>query len=239
MSEEANKPPRLSSQEKSLQLMLLSMTVPFRDGGGLVFPLGFPFAGYQLDEWQFERYRSLLDRSLLGPEMKREGRLVLAVFVTLVCVIVGGNVVSFTFSFFEDSPYGQTVRQLLPVAWFVPFVFIVTYSYVLARRYAHAVQERFPGARRTARGAYLRRRLLGYMVAKSFKPLRALAIAVFAVPLGALMLAAGLWVPVVFYALFGLMLLLIGAFQGVLLLVYWSFRRRQGRGPRAEDLGPV
>jgi len=230
---------RLSSQEKSLQLMLLSMTVPFRDGGGLVFPLGFPFAGYQLDEWQFERYRSLLDRSLLSPEMKREGRLVLAVFVTLVCVIIGGSVASFSFSFFENSPYGQNVRQWFPVVWFAPFVFFVTYSYVFARRYAHAVQERFPGARRTARSAYLRRRLLGYMVAKSFKPLRALAMVLFAVPLGALLLAAGLWVPIVFYALFGLMLLLVGVFQGVLLLAYWSFRRRQGRGPTVEDLEPV
>lgn len=239
MSGEANKPTRLSSQEKSLQLMLLSMTVPFRDGGGLVFPLGFPFAGYQLDEWQFERYRSLLDRNLLSAEMRREGRLVLAVFVTLVCVIIGGNVVSFTFSFFEDSPYSQTVRQWLPVMWFVPFVFIVTYSYVFARRYARAVQQQFPGARRITRSAYLRRRLLGYMVAKSFKPLRALAIAVFAVPLGALLLAAGLWVPIVFYALLGLMLLLVGAFQSLLLLVYWSFRRRQGRSPTAEDLQPV
>lgn len=236
---EADKPTRLSSQEKSLQLMLLSMTVPFRDGGGMVFPLGFPFAGYQLDEWQFERYRSLLDRSLLSAEMKREGRIVLAVFATLIGVIIGGSVISFSFAFFEASSYGQNIRQWFPVLWFAPFVFFVVYSYVFARRYARVVQEQFPGARRTARSAFLRRRILGYIVAKSFKPVRSLVIVVFALPLGALLLAAGLWIPILFYALLGSLLLLIAVFQGSLLLVYWSFRRAQGRGPTAEDLQPV
>ncbi len=236
---EADKPTRLSSQEKSLQLMLLSMTVPFRDGGGMVFPLGFPFAGYQLDEWQFERYRSLLDRSLLSAEMKREGRIVLAVFATLVGVIIGGSVISFSFAFFEVSSYGQNIRQWFPVLWFAPFVFFVVYSYVFARRYARVVQEQFPGARRTARSAFLRRRILGYIVAKSFRPVRSLVMVVFALPLGALLLAAGLWIPILFYALLGSLLLLIAVFQGSLLLVYWSFRRAHGRGPTAEDLQPV
>lgn len=239
MSGEANKPGGQSSQEKSLQVMLLSMTVPFRDGGGLVFPLGFPFAGYRLDEWQFERYRSLLDRSLLSPEMKREGRLVVAVFVTLVCAIIGGNVVTFYFAIFEDFSFGQNVQQWFPVAWFAPFLFFVIYSYVFARRYARAVQQQFPGARRIAGTAHLRRRLLGYMVARSFKPLRALAIALFALPLGVLLLVSSLWLPTVFYALLGLMLLGIGVMQSCLLQVYWSFRRRHGRGPTAEDLAPV
>ncbi len=236
---EADKPTRLSSQEKSLQLMLLSMTVPFRDGGGMVFPLGFPFAGYQLDEWQFERYRSLLDRSLLSAEMKREGRIVLAVFATLVGVIIGGSVISFSFAFFEVSSYGQNIRQWFPVLWFAPFVFFVVYSYVFARRYARVVQEQFPGARRTARSAFLRRRILGYIVAKSFRPVRSLVMVVFALPLGALLLAAGLWIPILFYALLGSLLLLIAVFQGSLLLVFWSFQRAHGRGPTAEDLQPV
>ncbi|MEO3428673.1 hypothetical protein AAFN88_07430 [Pelagibius sp. CAU 1746] len=236
---EARKSSRLSPQEKNLQTMLLSMTVPFRDGGGLVFPLGFPFAGYELDEWQFERYRSLLDRSLLSPEMKREGRVVVAVFFTLVGVIIGGSIFTYSFSLFENSPVGQGLRQWFPVVWFAPFVLFVVYSYAFAQRFARAVQEQFPGARKTSRTAYLRRRLLGYMAAKSFKPLRALALVLFALPLGVLMLAAGLWIPVAYYAFLGLLLLFVAAFKGCLLLVYWSFRRRQGCGPTAENLKPV
>lgn len=51
---------------KLLQYFLLGSKIHFKEGGGVVFLDGFPGAGYQLEEWQFNRHRARLDRNMLG-----------------------------------------------------------------------------------------------------------------------------------------------------------------------------
>lgn len=226
-----------TSQQRLLRIKLLSFMVPFRNGGGLVFPIGFPGAGYRLDEWQFDNCRAMLDQRLLSTETRREMRLVRVAFFVLVGLVACGNVVSFYF--FKDNIYGDYARQWFPVLWIAPFALLGIYIYAFNYRSYKHFKQHFADAPRVTRNAYLRRRLLGYIVAVSFNPINASLLVLIAALSCFLLLTVGLLGAVAFFAILGFLLLFIAVFNSCLLVVYWQFHSAQRHRPTQADLQPI
>ena len=104
--------------EQRLQRLLLDTTLPLREGGGIVFPKGFPGRGLHLDAWQFDRYRAELDQAVLDKGARKRGRAAVAVslFCTLLLLILilGRDWVEETLASVEIL--GQVVVPLLIIA---------------------------------------------------------------------------------------------------------------------------
>lgn len=237
MSDTMRQPGKLSAQERLLRIMLLSFMVPLRDGGGLVFPIGFPGAGYRLDVWQLDKFRALLDRRLLSPETKQEMRRIRVALLVMIGLVACGNAVSFYF--FHDNIFGDYARQWFPVLWIAPFALLGIHSYLFNYKNYTAFKKHFDRAPRVSRSAYLHRRFLGYQVAVSFNPLNASLLALVAALSSVLLLQTVLSRVVPFFAIVGFLLLFIAVFNSCLLVIYWQFRRIHRRGPNEADLKPV
>jgi hypothetical protein len=228
-----------SSQEKLLQYRLLGTTVPLKQGGGAVFPGGFPGKGYLLDDWQFDRYRAQLDRTTLSDEAGRRGRLL---FVLLLLLVGGLVLAAFALPELKSNPrYAPYMDSWLPLA----LLFLVAFggsrllrSLVLP---AGPAASELDGAPRVSRFAFLGRRALGMLASGQ--------VSVVACHLRA------------FVGGFACLLILPGALladgtpvESILLLVvfflwasraaffcftYWRFRLGRGRAPTPADLKPV
>ncbi len=237
MSETTAKPARPSPMERTLRIMYLSFMVPIRGGGGLVFPIGFPGPGYRLAAWQFDKYLATLDRRLLGAAMKRESRMVRLALLAIIGLVVGANVISY--QLFKDSVHGDYARQWFPHLWVAPFALLGLYIFFFNYRNWSHFKQYFAEAPRVSRFAYLRRRWLGYLVAVSFNPISASLQAVVAFPVGLLLLIVGLFGAITFYALIGLVFMIIAVWNSSLLVIYWRLRRAYGRRPTEADLEPI
>lgn len=226
-----------SPQEKLLQIMLLSMTVPFREGGGLVFPIGFPRGGYRLDEWQFERYCASLDQRLRSHLATwRAGRIRFATLLLLAFALVA----AVAFNFFSSQGHlDEALRPWLQVLLVLPAVPTLLSIFVFNYRSREDFARSFPDAPSIPRTAHLSRRMLGYVAARSIRPVpEAILVLIFAV--------AGSWLIRIalrenFFALhlFAAALLLMALFKAWQLLVYWQFHRRHRRAPMIADFSPV
>lgn len=224
----------LSPQEKLLQTMLLSITVAFREGGGLVFPIGFPGAGYRLEEWQFERYRASLDQRLRNHW--GAGRVRLATFGLLALVLL----ISVAFNFFSKQGYlDETLRPWLQVLLVIPVAPILAHIFVFNYRNLRDFEHHFSDAPRVSRAAYLGRRMLGYVVARSMRPVREMILVLIFAVSGSWLLRIALRETFIALYVFAAMLLLAALFKAWQLLVYWRFRHRNGRAPTLSDLAPV
>ena len=62
--------------------------MPFKEGGGIVFPKGFPGRAYRLNEWQSDRCRACLDRTLLSVETRQHQRVVLFMLIVFLALVV-------------------------------------------------------------------------------------------------------------------------------------------------------
>lgn len=217
--------------------MLLSMTVSFREGGGVVFPIGFPGSGYRLDEWEFERYRASLDQ-LLRRYWATWGvrRIRLITFVLLAL----SPMIAAAFNFFLKQGYlDEALRPWLQALLLMPAAPTIANVFVLNYRSFKNFKHRFPSAPSVSRTAYLSRRILGYVVARTIRPVHeAFLVLIFAV--------SGTWLLRIapretFIALYVIAatLLLVALFKSWQLLVYWRFRQRHGRAPIIADIRPL
>lgn len=227
----------LSPQEKLLQIMLLSMTVPFREGGGLVFPIGFPGGGYRLDEWQFERYCASLDQRLRSHLATwRAGRIRFATLLLLAFALVA----AVAFNFFSSQGHlDEALRPWLQVLLLIPAVPTLASIFVFNYRSLQDFDRCFPDAPSVSRTAHLSRRVLAYVAARSIRPFpEAILVLIFAVS-GSWLFSIALRETFISLHLFAAALLLVALFKAWQLLVYWRFHRRQRRAPMIADVPPV
>jgi len=217
-----------------LQIMLLSTTVPYREGGGLVFPNGFPGAGYRLEEWQFERYRAALDERVGSQGALNRVRTATFLLLGLAFLL------SAAYNFL--SAQGRVDDALRP--WLQP-VLVLPAAPILYHIFLHYYRSwkhfgrHFPDAPRVSRAAYLGRRMLGYVVARPLRPLReTLLFLIFAGAGGWLLRIALREASIVLY-LVAAWLLLVTLFKSWQLVVYLQFRRSRGRAPTIADLAPI
>lgn len=235
-NEEAVEAPRvpLSAQDRLLQILLLSMTVPFRAGGGLVFPIGFPGAGYRLEEWQFERYRAALDgrlRNQWGPRGVRR-----ATFALLVLALL----ISIAFNFFAKQGHlDASLRPWLQILLVLPAAPVLCHTFLFNYRSWKHFGLHFADAPRVSRAAYLGRRMLGYVVARSLRPAQEAIIVLILAGAGAWLLRVALRETFIVLYVIAAGLLLAALFKAWQLFVYLQFRQRHGRAPTRADLAPV
>lgn len=210
------------------------MTVPFRDGGGLIFPLGFPGAGYRLEEWQFERYRAALDqrlRSQWEPHRVRRATLILVILALLI---------SAPFNFLSaQGLIDESLRSWIQILVVMPAAPILCHTFLFYYRSWNHFERHFSNAPRVSRAAYIGRRVLGYVVARSMRPAREAILVLILAGAGAWLLRVALREPFIFLYLVAAALLLAALFKAWQLLVYWRFRRAHGRAPMPSDLSPI
>lgn len=224
----------LSPQDRLLQLLLLSMTVSFREGGGLVFPIGFPGTGYRLDEWQFERYRAALDRRLRSQSGPRDVRR--ATFALVVLALL----VSIAFNFFAKQGHlDESLRPWLQILLVMPAAPILCHTFLFYYRSLKYLEHHFGDAPRVSRAAYLGRRMLGYVVARSLRPAQEAILVLILAGAGAWLLRVALRETFIVLYLVAAALLLAALFKAWQLLVYLQFRQRHDRAPTRTDLAPV
>jgi hypothetical protein len=239
MSETAAKPQKLSVAETRLQYLLLGTTVPLREGGGVVFPNGFPGLGYRLDEWQFDRYRAGLDRSLLSDAAKKRMRLAIGILVIYLALVVfigyGGAWLR------SVALLNSDLGNWLPVSVVLLLMTAALYALRLTNRPAMRFAEQFKGAPRVSRFAYLRQRGLALLASGLLKPT-------------ALHLRIAFHLGLISFLLFsdyvaanhpslGIVVAAMLAYSTsrrlYICYVYWTFRLRLGRAPTPADLKPV
>jgi len=239
MSTQSSEPSGPSDQERALQAYLLGTTVPLKDGGGVVFPNGLLGVGYRLDEWQLDRYRSAVDRSMLSPEALRRRKVMIGTLIAYLAVIVA---VAFALPLLQRDP---DFAPYLDVATPLLVMLVAAGATLTALRFLRSRSMRFTkqleGASKVGCFAYLRERSLALLISGA-AAVPALAIRV--------VVYGGLAVFLLFSQTFaaehpalrivlGVILLFSAAKRAYLLFVYWSFRRRHGRAPTPEDLQPV
>jgi len=233
-------------QIKLLQYFLLGSTIPFKEGGGVVFPHGFPGVGYRLEDWQFERYRARLDRTMLGEAARKRWRIL---FFSLIVLAIAVFAISLGAPFISNHP---AVAPLLD-RWGIsfdpwPLFMILIISAVVFRRIQRTLVMRqpeqsqpFEGAPQVSRFAYLPRRVLGMIasgqISQTAQHLK-------------LLLGGGLSLVLFLLGLSGsefrgenfflaAILLIYALRPSCFCWVYWQFRLRHGRAPTPIDLKPV
>jgi hypothetical protein len=239
MSEVAAKPQKLSLAETRLQYILLGTTVPLMEGGGVVFPKGFPGKGYRLDDWQFDRYRAGLDQTMLSDAAKKRTRLAIGVLLLYFVLIFAAA--QGTAWLRETALYNSDLIALLPVPLFLIVVAGTLFALHVTNRPTMRFAEQFQGSPRVGRFAFLRQRAIALFASGLVKP---------AVP--HLRLAINL--AIVFFlfssayiaenhpygAIIVALLLVYSTFKRLYLCyVFWSFRLAHGRAPKPADLKPV
>lgn len=247
MSDTAVKRTGLFSQERQLQNFLLSSTIPLMEGGGLVFPLGILSKGYRLDESQFLCYRAALAESFLSDRTKTHMRIVVATGAFLILVLISLLAMAV---FLLANPEAavemfdivfDNVAMIVISAIAVPgAAMLVALFYPFWQR-RQQLRRDFPEAPQVSRFAHLRRRQLGMAAAVGFNPVVFMLIAAAWVALGLAWLILGLLFDDfdLMRVLMGVFYISLGLYFGGLSWVPWSFRRRLGRKPTAEDLEPV
>lgn len=235
------------SQERALQSFLLSSTIPLKEGGGLVFPMGLFGSGYRLDEWQFLRYHAALEGSFLGKRANAQRRIVVAATAVLVvlCVALIGAAVFLLIDpeaavgmldVVFDNIFTITVAALgIPAAILLGAVF-----YPLWQRQQRLKYD-FPQAPKVSRFAHLRRHQLGWAAAQRFGPVMFFLIGVAWMVLGFAWLLLGLLFGNIdlVHGLQGGSYLVLGVIFTGISWVPWTFRLRHGRNPTTEDLEPL
>ncbi|WP_193367731.1 hypothetical protein [Pelagibius marinus] len=224
---------------RALEILLRSTTVPLREGGAVVFPGGFPGRGYRLDAQQFERYRAGLESALTGKAGRRLRRWIwVIVFLGLFGLMFGFAAANFL----RKAPlFHSELDAQLPLlgiaAVFIGFLAAI----VLLNNRGMAFAREFRPAPRVSRFAHLHRRYLGVVVAQNLKPIAQLLLALLpaaaAFYLTKVAFASGMPFPLTLF--FVLPLLAFAAWRTILVTIYWSFRRKHGRGPTEEDLTPI
>lgn len=236
----------LFSRERAQQTFLYSATLPLKQGGGLVFPLGLLGTGYRLDEWQFDRFRANLDQSFLGgrAELQRQAAIAALVFVGLtLCAVLVAVILLLRDPEAFIRVFGPLIEEpiLLMLVITAPLaVLFGIMAYPIFRQRARFLDQ-FPGAPRVSRFAHLQRRLLGWAVGTGINPSVLFFIAI------AWVLLAVLWLLLAAIAgdlqamrlAVGIGYLLMGLGFGSMSWAPWWFRRRHGRPATSEDLGPV
>ncbi|GAB4354718.1 MAG: hypothetical protein Kow00114_04670 [Kiloniellaceae bacterium] len=235
---EGTRPQELSSQEQLLLYHLLSCTVPFKEGGGVVFPDGFPGVGYRLEDWQFERYRARLHLSVLGNAGQGHQGVALLLLIIIALAIFAAT---FGARMLEPLELGldnwDMIRLLVisvAVAW--------TMQRVMRMQVPEEARSKpFEECPKVRRLAYLPRRALGMIasgrISMKGQHLRMLV----GGSLGLLLLALGITESEfrrenLFLAAMFLAWSIRPAF---FCWVNWRFRLARGRAPTREDLEPV
>lgn len=247
MSEITARKTGLFSQERALQSFLLSSTIPLKEGGGLVFPLGILSKGYRLDEWQFLRYRAALEESFLSKRARVQTRIVIAAGAFLIlfsAMLIGAA------AFLLVDP--KSAVQMFDIVFdnlvliFVLAVAVPGAALLGAMLYPfwqrrQRLRRDFPEVPEVSRFAYLRRRQLGWAAAIGINPVVFVLIAAAWVALGLAWLLLGLLFDDfdLKRVLMGIFYISLGLFFGGLSWVPWTYHRQHGRNPTAEDLEPV
>lgn len=239
MSETAGKPKTPDLYEKAFLNALHRSTLRAQQGGGIVFPYGFPCIGYRLDDWQFDRYCAGLEDAILGAAGRKRAK---AAFWIINLCLIGVFVLAVAVNFIQDA--GVLVLEndtwLRMAAILVPVTCAIA-GYIMLNNQALAFARPFRKAPRVGRFAYLRARWLGALAAQGkgvvTLHLFALVPLTFAAYLIWLALTPSNY-PLVL-SLFFVPLLAYATWRFVLLFLYWSFHRRYGRMPTTEDLEPV
>jgi hypothetical protein len=224
---------------KALEIVLHGTTVPLKDGGAAVFPNGFPGKGLRLDAWQFDRYRTELEKVMLGQTANRRS---LLVRTTVLLAFLGLFLCSAAGTFLKTTPYFQSpLDHILPdlAALVVAFGALAVFFGLQAQ--AMRFMRQFDGAPALGRFTYLRERVLGTVAAESGKPTALFLVALVPSALAGFFAYIGVTGTggLIGIAIFVLPLTLYGAWRLALLYVYLSFYRRHGHAPTLVDLHPV
>lgn len=239
MSESATTVGALSTQERALQRHLLSTTVALKGGGGVVFPRGFLGSGYQLDEWQFDRYRASVDQSMLSPAARTRKRIMAGAMLAYIGCLLG---LVFVFPRLQADPVFAPYFGL----WTPLLVVLIAVGGLIAtlrllRARAMPYVRELEGVPRVSRFAFLRDRALAMFASGQVNP-------------AALIIRIALYCGLVIFLLpadtfardhlalrtvVGALLLLSAAKRSYFLYVYWSFRREHGHAPKLDDLQPA
>lgn len=239
MSEAAEAAQQLSGQERALQKFLMGTTVTVKGGGGFVFPRGFFGIGYRLSEWQFDRYRAAVDQTMLSAEAAKRKKVMFGAVVIYFVVILA---VSFSLPKMQADP------ALAPyVGLWTPIITVLLAAAALiavsrlVRRRAMPFMQHLEDAPRVGRFTFLRERALALLASGHVRlPVLYIRILLYCA-LVVVLLATNLFAedrPALRIGV-SLLLLLSTAQRMFFVLVYWSFRRRNGRAPRLDDLQPV
>jgi len=246
MSDKAAARPDPSVQEKLLQYRLLGSTIPFKDGGGVVFPDGFPGIGYQLEEWQFERYRARLNRTVLGDAARQRRRMIYALFILFAVAVLA---FSFGAPFISNHPaiaptlnrWGVQLDGWQPLGLIIIAAFVFKTIKRTLEQHDGEQRPQFEDQPKVNRFAYLSRRVLGMIasgqVSVKVQHLRM----ILGGGIGLLTLALGLS-DATFRGenfLLAAILLIYAARPLYFCWTYWSFRMKHRHAPTPADLQPV
>jgi hypothetical protein len=240
MSETTVKPSRLGNEEWALEAFFLSCTVPFKRGGGLVFPIGFPGQGYELDARQFDCYQAEIAQVTLSDTVTRKKRLLIAgtILFGVVCA-VGGIAAGLTMSPEAILLSAAYVLQAI-------FVFVAAMVALMLRLQQAKFRARFPKASPVSRFAHLHCRVLGTLAGHALAPnifrLKTALLTLFGILLFLLALLSRLADATPLLAVTGvcsLLLFAIAGFYGYHLLVFRHFHRNHGCAPTPADMKSV
>lgn len=229
-------PAKLSGRERAQLFLIATTTLPLREGGGIVFPRGFPGKGFRLDEWQFDRYRAAMERTLLGEDSKRRTKLVLSVYLLYGASML--FVVLFGAQLRSSAMFADYYGQWLPLA----IVLLASAALILVPRFVRKKAYGFTGpivagAPSVGRFAFRRERILRIFACGTVNVRTLLIVSslfVFVATSFLLFAVFGATRPTVFILLSLLCLLLISR-RIYWLYVYWRFRLARGRGPAADE----
>lgn len=250
MSDTTAKPARLSDRERALQFSLRCATVPFKEGGGIVFPAGLFGLGYRLDARQFDDCRALMEEMNLDDRTKYISRVVNAVLVfTGLVFLAGALAVAFIIfgpghgipladAIFDSRLFPPLFPPLVvggPVVVFLSMIFYPFLQRIARLRCA------FADAPRTPRFSHLRRRLLAISVGGVVGPQAFLFIAILWALLGIAWLVLGMVSNYYTHGrvVIGVLNLLLAAAFSSPYWVHWDFRRKHGRAATPDDFGPL
>lgn len=226
-------------RQKALQTVLLGTTVPFKQGGGAVFPNGYPGLGYRLDGEQFQRYRIELETALSSENLNWLVRGMRRIYLLSML----GLLLSFAaMNFLEKAPYFHNeLDSLIPTVAVVLVVVLAVTVLVHLNNRVMGFARGFKRAPKVSRHAYLRQRLLGALIARNNGPwflhlsaIVPLALATWFSQVGEISLQT-----LLAFAIVVLPLVLYAVWRLALLLTYWRCRLAHGRAPRPEDLVPL
>jgi hypothetical protein len=226
-------------REKVLQTLLLSTTVPFKEGGGAVLPKGYPLTGYRLDELQFRRYHDAC-----GSAVTREAVAKLATGIRWIFLLtILGLLLSFAaMNFLAKRPYFHSdLDSLFPTLAAIMVAALAIAGIVRLNSRIMEFARLFKTAPKVSRHAYLGERLLGALVARDNGPLFLHASVIVAFGFTAFLAHTGIMSPrpVLFTVLFVVPMALWATWRVTLLITYWRFRLAHGRAPQLSDLQPV
>ncbi|MEQ9607921.1 MAG: hypothetical protein RLN99_09670 [Kiloniellaceae bacterium] len=230
---------RQRRHEKALEIVLRGTTVPLKDGGAAVFPNGLPTKGLRLEAWQFYRYRTELEKVMLGQAANRRS---LLLRTTVLLTFLGLFLCSAAGSFLKAAPYFQSpLDHILPdlAALLVAVGALAVFFGLHAQ--AMRFTRQFDGAPALGRFAYLRERFLGTVAAESGKPTALVLVALLPSALAGFLAYIGVTGTggLIGITIFVLPLTVYGAWRSALLYVYLTFYRRHGHAPMLADLHPV